>query len=116
MGFPIAGLCGTRILSYGGDARGLSDVTEESLWWSLENPTFRIGLLEAGGSGATYREMVPEASVAPNVISPADDVAEVAAQGNESLEGASVAEPPPSTFERIFSAVMEFASPATSQR
>jgi hypothetical protein len=116
LGFPIAGLCGTRILSYGGDARGLSDVTEESPWWSLENPTFQIGLLETGGSGATYREMVTEASVAPNVISPADDVAEVAAQGNESLEGAPVAEPPPSTLERIFSAVMEFASPATSRR
>jgi hypothetical protein len=70
----------------------------------------------SGGSGATYREMVTEASVAPNVISPADDVAEVAAQGNESLEGAPVAEPPPSTLERIFSAVMEFASPATSRR
>jgi hypothetical protein len=117
LGFPIAGLCRTRILSYGGDARGLSDVTEESPWWSLGGPTFQIGLLEAAGgmSGATYREMVTEAPVAPNVISPAD-IAEVAAPGNESLEAAPAAEPPQSILERIFSAVMEFASAATPQR
>jgi hypothetical protein len=117
LGLPMAGLCGTRILSYGGDARGLSDVTKESLWWSLEDPTFRIGLLEAAGgmSGATYREMVKEAPVAPNVISPAD-VAEVAPPGNESLEAAPAAEPPKSILERIFSALMEFASALTSQR
>ena len=117
LGFPIAGLCGTRVLSYGGDARGLSAVTEESPWWSLKDPTFQIGLLEAVGSmsGATYREMVTEAPVAPNVISPAD-IAEVAAPGNESLEVAPAAEPPQSILERIFSAVIGFASAATSQR
>jgi hypothetical protein len=116
LAFPIAGLCGTRILSYGGEPRGLSDVTEESPWWPLEDPTFQIGLFEAAGgmSGATYREMVTEA-VAPNVISPAD-VAEVAAPGNESLEAAPAAGPPQSILERIFSAVMGFASAATSQR
>ena len=117
LAFPIAGLCGTRILSYGGDPRGLSDVTEESPWWPLEDPTFQIGLFEAAGgmSGAPYREMVTEAPVAPNVISPAD-VAEVAAPGNESLEAAPAAEPPQSILERIFSAVTGFASAATSQR
>jgi hypothetical protein len=117
LAFPIAGLCGTRILSYGGDPGDLSDVTEESPWWPLEDPTFQIGLFEAAGglSGATYREMVTEAPVAPNVISPAD-VAEVAAPGNESLEVAPAAEPPQSILERIFSAVIGFASAATSQR
>jgi hypothetical protein len=117
LAFPVAGLCGTRILSYGGDPRGLSDVTEESPWWPLEDPTFQIGLFEAAGgmSGATYREMVTEAPVAPNVISWAD-VAEVAAPGNESLEAAPAAEPAQSILERIFSAVMGFASAATSQR
>jgi hypothetical protein len=108
LAFPIAGLCGTGILSYGGDPRGLSDVTEESPWWPLEDPTFQIGLFEVAGgmSGATYREMVTDAPVAPNVISPAD-VAEVAAPA---------AEPTQSILGRIFSAVMGFASAATSQR